>query len=515
MGFFAERCPNCGKSISKNADFCNACGCPSATGWNNCTSCGASVGSDSRFCWKCGVEQSADARRQIYEDRWRRSPTDFAVRVDLSIPEKVLHHGLQVDNGTMGLLFQDGRFIGSLEPGYHSFTNFFQRLLNMDKGKEAHAVLIDITAAEVDFILENIVAQNQTPVDVRIRLLFRLTDAQVFTERLLRQAATFSTEDLVRAFHGDVATGLQQFLADKELTSLVCEVRERELVEQSLVDYLRPILGGYGLEIEGVRLAEFGGQALNSMREKLGEIARLNRELELNRKLRDAVRAEKLDAYRDEEQLRDSYEQMTHEFGFKSAEREQEQKLFVQVGEHQVQAEALRQDYDLRRAEIVNRLDEQVLRHQSELADVQAEVERGAVRFTEDVRRQEVTFKIGQGQQITQAETDLEVGKKGIELLRLVKDAKLEARQKEDDHDLNVEARRLEMRGNASMQALLATISGEQADRLLKLAELEMRKGLTAEQAIAMVVEKSPEIAPSLAEALKARYNSQTPPTAT
>jgi alanyl-tRNA synthetase len=41
---------------------------------------------------------------------------------------------------------------------------------------------------------------------------------------------------------------------------------------------------------------------------------------------------------------------------------------------------------------------------------------------------------------------------------------------------------------------------------VLKLAELEMRRGLGAEEALALVVEKSPEIAPAIAEALKGRF---------
>jgi len=41
---------------------------------------------------------------------------------------------------------------------------------------------------------------------------------------------------------------------------------------------------------------------------------------------------------------------------------------------------------------------------------------------------------------------------------------------------------------------------------VLKLAELEMRRGLSAEQALALVAEKSPEIAPAVADALRAKY---------
>ena len=54
MGFYNQRCPNCGKSVAMDAAFCNACGCPTAKSWATCHRCGSSVGAESKFCWKCG-----------------------------------------------------------------------------------------------------------------------------------------------------------------------------------------------------------------------------------------------------------------------------------------------------------------------------------------------------------------------------------------------------------------------------------------------------------------------------
>src|SRR5205807_1635546 len=117
-------------------------------------------------------------------------------------------------------------------------------------------------------------------------------------------------------------------------------------------------------------------------------------------------------------------------------------------------------------------------------------------RFEENLRRQQRHFGVGQEQQVTQSRTDLEIAKSGIEALKLVKQAKHEAREQDEELNTRLEADRLKIRSEASLQGLLASLSGEQADRLLKFAELEMRKGLTAEQALALVAEKSPEIAP-------------------
>jgi len=505
MGFLTERCPNCGKPISKEAEFCSSCGCPSATSWTTCTRCQAAIGGDSQFCWKCGAQQDLKARRSFYGDRWHRSPTDFAVRVDLAVPKKVLQHGIQVDEGTLALLFQNGKFKGSVGPGYHTLDSFFERLVGLDKGKEAHAILLDTLGAEVDFEIDNVPVKNQVPIAVHVRLLFQLKDPKLFAEKFLQNAASFSTQDFAEAFKADVAEVLQRRLKDLSPDDLIVEMEKRQLIEKDLMESLNPTLAHYGIESTGVRLADFGGAAIDYIREKLGDIHRLNREFELNRRLRDAVRTEKVDAFRDEEQLRDYYEQVSHEFGFKSAEREQERRRFMQVAEHRFQLEGLSQDYELRRAEILTRLDEQKLQHHSQIADVRHEIDINRAKFEEEFRQSQQRFGATLEQQQRQAITDRKVGEEGLALLRQTVKAKLEARAGEEDLALKMEEKRLRLRGDASMQALLATLSGEQADRLLKLAELEMRKGATEQQAFALVFQQSTDLPPALRDAIRAK----------
>lgn len=506
MGFYNQRCPNCSKSVSKDADFCNACGCPTATAWSSCTKCGSAVGAESKFCWKCGDPQDPAQRQKFYGDRWHRSPDDFAARVELKTPAATLHKGLQVDEGTLALVFQNGKFSGQLEPGYHTFDNFVSRLLGFDKGKEAHAVLIDTRAAEVDFMLEDIRLKNQVAVDARLRLLFQVRDAKLFAERVIAGAGDFHASDLTSRFQGDVRAAVQAAAQEHTLDAVLVAASARELIERELQGRLEAALTPFGLALEGVRLAEFGGPAVTELRSKLGDIDRLNRELEANRRLADATRAGKIDAYRDEQQLQDTFDRITHETGLEAAARTEERKCFVQALEQKTAFEGLQLDYTARRAEIVNRLDEQKLTHQSEIADTMQKIELRRVEFAEDMRQQHERFQDAQVQQVGQARTDLEVAKQGIEALKLVKQVKLETREKEEKLDLELEAGRLQLRGNASMQALLATLDGEKADRILKLAELEMRKGLSVEQALALVAEKSPEIAPAIAEAMRAKY---------
>ncbi len=510
MGFLSERCPNCGNPLSKDAQYCNSCGCPSATSWSSCPQCSASVGGDSKFCWKCGGAQTPDQRKAFYSDRWHRSPSDFAARVDIQNPKEALHHGLQVDDGTLALVFQNGQFHGQLEPGYHTLDSFFQRLLGLDGGRQCHAILLDMQSAEVDFVLPELRTDQQIPIDARLRLLFQVSDAKLFVAQLIStHTASFSTQDLSNRFYADVRNAVQTMVADKKVDDLMIEMNVREMIEGSLQEKLQPLLATFGLTIVGVRLADFGGPAIDAFKEKLGEISRLSREYDINRRLRDALRAEKVSAYRDEEMLRDEFEQVTHELGFNRADREAQAKRFLQAAEHKTQLEGLQQDYERRKSEISNRLDEQKLRHQSEILETRHEIEGNRLKFDEEIHQQRTRAELGREQQVEQAKTDVELAKQGVEALRLVKEAKLSLKKKEDEQELQREADILKLRGASNFQALLSTLSGEQADRILKLAELEMRKGLSPEQALTMIAEKSPEIAPAVAEALKARYQSE------
>jgi len=76
-------------------------------------------------------------------------------------------------------------------------------------------------------------------------------------------------------------------------------------------------------------------------------------------------------------------------------------------------------DYEARRAEIVNRLDEQKLRHQSEIADAMQTVELRKVEYAEDMRQQRERF-IRARAASRAVKTDLEVARQGIEALKLV-----------------------------------------------------------------------------------------------
>jgi len=337
-------------------------------------------------------------------------------------------------------------------------------------------------------------------VDVRLRVLFKVTDPKMFSDRFLTGRSSFSQQDLSDAFSGDVRLAVQERLSAQPLGALLETVNLRETLEEAVMNHLVRAFAGAGLKSDGVRLADMTGEVVDSMREKMAEFRRLTLERELNSRLSDATRDEKVRLFKDEQDLNDYFEKISHEMGFKSAEREQERKRFLLEAAQQLELHGLELDWKKQQTKTLQEIEEARMRRK---ADLESRNEYLAAELEESQKR----FALKQTQDVERAKTALAEAQLGIEALKLVKDAKHEARVKEADLELEMEKHKLELRGNASMQALLATLSGEQAANVLKLAEMEMRRGMTAEQSLAFVAEKSSEhFAPAVAEALKAKF---------
>jgi hypothetical protein len=372
--------------------------------------------------------------------------------------------------------------------------------MGADHGGLSHAILLDAQSAEVDFYLDGITTQDALRVDVRLRVLFKVTDPKMFSDRFLTGRSSFSQQDLSDAFSGDVRVAVQERFSAQPLGALLETVNLRETLEEAVMNQLVRAFAGAGLKSDGVRLADMTGEVVDSMREKMAEFRRLTLERELNSRLSDATRDEKVRLFKDEQDLNDYFEKISHEMGFKSAEREQERKRFLLEAAQQLELHGLELDWRKLQTKTLQEIEEARMRRK---ADLESRNEYLAAELEESQKR----FALKQTQDVERAKTALAEAQLGIEALKLVKDAKHEARVKEADLELEMEKHKLELRGNASMQALLATLSGEQAANVLKLAEMEMRRGMTAEQSLAFVAEKSSEhFAPAVAEALKAKF---------
>ena len=111
MGFFSDRCPECGGSVRRSAAFCPHCGTSAPRARTACPGCGAEVKASSHYCGKCGAPVQAAEKSPVTVDplnRWERSSDEFARRIEAQDLRGLLQRGLIVEPGTRALIIQGG-----------------------------------------------------------------------------------------------------------------------------------------------------------------------------------------------------------------------------------------------------------------------------------------------------------------------------------------------------------------------------------------------------------------------
>ncbi len=358
MGLFNHTCANCGHSVSNKAKFCSACRAPQAEAWTTCEQCAAAVGAESQHCWKCSANLKTQAERRIYDDRWIASPTDFAIRMVIRTPKATLRHGVEVATGTLGLLFENGQLQDKLLPGYHAQDTLWQRLTGSGSGDSVEVVLVNTRSAELDFTVHSLRDKAMIPVDARLRLEFEVAGVSDFVDTVVKQRSTLDANDLVGLFQGDVEACLRAAVAECDIRELTADLRARDRIAEPLKTKLSPVLERHGLRLVDVRLAQFGGQALEDMIEKDGILAQAALRADQEQAMRRFDKQIELNLFTSELQLQEAMQSVSHEYGLKQAEREHWTALWKKQAAHELTMDDLKKERELRLAEIDRRFDE-------------------------------------------------------------------------------------------------------------------------------------------------------------
>lgn len=381
MGLFSERCA-CGYKVKKAAEFCSNCGQPRKGAWRTCQQCGSSVGAESKSCWKCNADLTAQPTDKIYNDRWRRMAGDFAVRYSLRVPDGIVHHGIQVDAGTKAYLMLNGKHDGTLEPGYHVESSFFERLTKMvKKGQQTEAVIASAHPETVSFPVAGMHDSEQVPLGALVKLDIRLDDPELFLERVMPGREQVSVEDLRNLVADEVQDAVRKRAAQYSLEQLLSDVSQREGLEAVLGGEMRRILSPHGLEFCGVRLARFSGEAVEAIRARMGEKAVQMRHYEIDREMVSMERNHQFQMLENETEYQDLEDKLAHEYGLKKVERELVRERWDRRQGHQDRMEILDQDAEFEKKRMqreieLKRAQAGLLDAEEDLKDIQSDRER-------------------------------------------------------------------------------------------------------------------------------------------
>lgn len=474
--------------------------------WRKCGRCGSSCGAQSKNCWNCGTDLAAQPAADLFGDRWSRSVSDFAVRFPLRAPEGVVHHGIQVDEGTGALLMASGRIEETLKPGYHVMTGFLERLIGMEKkGLQSEAVLYSTGAMFLSFDLSNLYDSEQVPLNAVVKIGIEMKDATKFVSQAFPSSInSFGSAELGELIGEELHVLIQKRAAQYSLEDLLKDTSQRESLEAVLGSEMPHLLDPYGLRFTGVRLAHFTGEAVEQIRAKLGDKAVRMRTYELDRELEDLDRQHRLKTISSTYDYNELEKQLELDYSLKDGERDLIRKRWEANSGHQLTLEALHRETEERRVRFAS---EQTFLKNGRVAEVEAEShedEMIRIRRTRDLSglrhgaamagaegdikliKFQTDIKISDLQKDAerdQDEKDLELARKGREGA-MVELEKIKRMEREDaSHQQQLEERRLlaragVLRGLSKDEIIGVVQDGGIATSLLRLAEIQQGKEL-------------------------------------
>jgi len=497
--------------VPKAAKFCRTCGTAAPDADTNCGGCGSVVASSSKFCWKCGSDLADQRKVPLFDNRWVRGEDDFAVRVDECDVQGFLAKGLIVEHGTQGLLFQQGRFCGCIEPGKYDANGFLKKVDHFNQTTPTSVVLVDVGDVELHLEAIKLYSAEHLEVDAIFKVVVRLQDPEAFCVNAFKGRNHLTVSYVGGSLADELRAALQAFVGTHSVETLYNNAGIRPELENQMQVQLEPILARLGVEIVQLRFVDFFCPTYDPVREQTAELFVDTRKaevdidhLKLTQRLRKEMSADKLHEIKSEKDLEGFVRQTEHELGLKDVIRADEMDKLSRQFAHVRNVELLTQQIEIEgmRNEADREAARKTLTHKIE----QFRQKRDAQR---DDRIQEADT--ARSIRADDHDQDIKEAQDALKLRQQVEDQEHAQDQREQQlaldrqrEELSIEADRLKIRSQASAEALMSILDSAGADKIAELEKLRISQSLTPDQIIAMTAVDSPEVARALAEKYKA-----------
>jgi len=477
----------------------------------NCGACGSVVSRSSKFCWKCRADQSHQRKVPLFDNRWLRGDDDFALRVDECDVKGVLTKGLIVEYGTRGMLFQQGRFCGYVEPGKYDANGFLNKLDHFNQTTPTSVVLVDVGDVELHLEAIKLYSAEHLEVDAIFKVVVQLTDPEALYVNAFKGRKHLTVNYVGGSLADEMRAALQAFVGTHSVETLYNNANIRQDVEGQVQLQLQPVLERLGMRIVQVRFVDFFCPTYDPVREHNAQLFVDTRKtevdidrLKLTQRLRKEMNADKMHEIKTEKDLEDLVRQTEHEMGLKQVVRADEMDKLTRQFTHersadllaqQIEIEGIRNDADREEARkaLAQKLEQFRQKRDAEREDKikEAHTDRTIRADDHDQDMQEVQDALKLRQQVEDLEHAQDQRAQQLDL----------DRQREE---LRLETDRLKVRSQASAEALISILDSASADKISELEKLRISQNLTPDQIVAMTAADSPEAARALAEKYKA-----------
>lgn len=519
MGFFSDKCPECGAVVRKRASFCPACGKPAPKADVLCPACGKQVKATAKFCPGCGARirpESEEAPAVDAMNRWKRASDEFARRIEANDLRGLLHRSLVVEPGTQALIFQGGAMAAVVSQGTYDLN---RPLEGVDLVTPATAILIDAGEVGLPLAYRGLRTREDVPVDVAVEIVVRLGDASRLHANLMHGSESLSIRALAGLVAGETANVLEARLKGASVEDLDGNLELKHTLEADLQQQIGEALRRNGLELAALRRVQFSCEQLERVRSRRGEtfVAEqkaddAERRGQLNRRLRETLTRDRMDQFTSAKDFEQFIRQTEHELGMKEVVRQAEMEdLCRTYAEKKDDAEIARRHL-LQKLELEHELAVRRGRHAIDDEDLQHTLkhERENLRARQEAEWQEAEQRqrvrdLQRAGEVSDAEVEMRIREKKFELGKRAREWKVAQDHEEESLRVQREQEAKDREAKRELEKIHALSQVEQARLAADLKKTEAMKDMSEEQILALMSKNSPHVAAAIAERAKAQ----------
>lgn len=431
-------------------------------------------------------------------DQWRRQESEIAVRVEGSdVKRDCVNRPFVVYDGTVALIFQQGRLLGKLSSGRHDIDGKLRRWFVGDH--PTVLVLTDDGDITLDVPVTGLYSQENIGVEASLRMTLTVSPPETFYLNVMKDRRKYTVDDLREHLRPEVHDALLAFTSTHPVHDLYSNPSLRQQAQSILQERIGSSLGRLGFSLVSLNVATFSSERYDDVRGQRADVQIENREalieshrLQILQKVRENLAGDKRHETLTKAELIEAMHQASHELGLKDRLREDElARLSARLGQDAA-------DFEQERTQ--QREGDRV-EHELEMdADKRAHGrEQGTLDVESFLDRQ---IKAGQAQEELR---DLERtgDEKDLDLAIKAREAALDARLRKKADDVEILRARSDVLAGADTATKIALGVGD-AEKLLELERLEKQQQMSPEQLLVLAAEKSEAAAMALAERFKA-----------